>query len=296
MNAVKESDTPQDQHNTAKDTNQSKNKGAGSKNVAAGSKNAPTTNEADDPDNSKNPSKTLAWLKKHVTVTLVVELLVLLVGIKVACIYSAQLNQMIESNKITLQTLKVSQGAYVTIGRKDGVVADFIIPKDAKQNAEIVIYFQNSGHLPAEFAWGTVGPILLTSKTKNYTGISSVHPYQGLSYRTRDKKNGSIGQGGGSNIIAGDSILVSTLGTISQKDLASLAVDQKGFIILGMFGYCDELGTYSVRLFGLRYRNNAAQNSLTFDLANDSAGPILPLPQSTDTTEYLPPCKTLNEK
>jgi hypothetical protein len=34
-------------------------------------------------------------------------------------------------------------------------VADFIIPAKPDQNAEIVIYFQNSGRLPAKFAWGT---------------------------------------------------------------------------------------------------------------------------------------------
>lgn len=213
-----------------------------------------------------------------------------------ACITYGQLGAMLESNKLTQQTLRVSQGAYVTIGRKDGVIADFVVPKNPNQNAEIVIYFQNSGHLPAKFVWGTMAAFLEAGGKKQSTGINYTHPFKGMITRTRDIKTGSIGEQGESSVIAGDSVFISTLGTISQKDLVEMPANNMGNLILGMFAYCDELGTYSVRSFGLRYRSNAPSSSLSFDLAEDSNFPILPLPKSTATTEYLPPCETANER
>ena len=83
-------------------------------------------------------------------------------------------------------TLQVSQRAYVTIGRKDGVVADFVVPKDPNQNAELLIYFQNSGRLPAKFSWGTMVSFL-GQGSKKKSGIILTHPYNGLSPRTRDR-------------------------------------------------------------------------------------------------------------
>jgi hypothetical protein len=129
---MNKSNTPQGQDSTAKDTGQSKNEGAGSKSVTTGSKNTPTTNETDDPDNSNNPSKTLTWLKKHVTATLVVELLVLLVGIKVAYIYSDQLDQMRESVKIAHDTFIAANKPSVGV---NGISTTYMgIDKTGKNN------------------------------------------------------------------------------------------------------------------------------------------------------------------
>lgn len=203
-----------------------------------------------------------------------------------------QWRAMIDSNNLTRQSLKVSQGAHVTIGRKDGVVADFVVPKDPTRNAEIVIYFQNSGHMPAKFVWGTLAPYLAAGSMKKSSGINYTHPFKGFITRTRDIKTGSIGERGESYVIAGDSVFVATLGTISQKDLADLPADKMGLLILGMFEYCDALGDVSERTFALRYRSDVPSSSLSFDLAQESAMPMLPLPSSTATTEYLPPCET----
>jgi len=197
--------------------------------------------------------------------------------------------------QITSDTLQISQRAYVTIGRKDGVIADFIVPKDEKQNAEIVIYFQNTGHLPAKFAWGTMVPYLV--QTNKPSGITYTHPFTGFPTRTRDKKTGVKGEQGASSTIPGDSVFVSTLGQISLKALAELPTNNVGLLIIGMYAYCDELGNYSSRMFGLRYRSAAASSSLSFDLASDvESSPTFHLPEPTATTEYLFPCKTFNEK
>jgi hypothetical protein len=198
--------------------------------------------------------------------------------------------------QVAQDTLRLSQRAYVTVGKQDGVVADFVIPKDPNQNAEIIIYFQNTGRLPAKFAWGTTIPLLAAGGQKKSTGINYVHPYKGLPTRTRNKKDGSIGEQGESTIVAGESVYISTLGTISQKDLAELPANNMGLLILGEFAYCDELGTYSPHRFALRYRSNAPSTNLSFDLAEDSPGFHLMLPEATAATEYLPPCETPAER
>jgi hypothetical protein len=200
--------------------------------------------------------------------------------------------------EIAKNTLQLSQRAYVTLGKKDGAIADFVIPKDPNQNAEIVIYFQNSGHLPAEFAWGTVVPFLAEGGEKKSTGITYTHPYQGFS-RIKDRKTGSVTEQGESSQIAGDSVLVSTLGVISQKDLADLPANNMGTLIIGMYEYCDELGNLSIHNFGLRYRSNAPSSSLSFDLAKDMAFPVPQVPPpspSSSPTEVLAPCETISER
>jgi hypothetical protein len=200
--------------------------------------------------------------------------------------------------QISRDALQISQRAYVTIGRKDGVMGDFIVPKDPKQGAEIVIYFTNNGHLPAKFAWGTMAGFLAEGSEKNSTGITYTHPYKGgLAYRTRDKKNGSIGQkGDDSTIIPGDSVFVSTLGTISQKDLAQLPQNHMGLLIMGVFDYCDELGGRSTQHFDITYRSNAPVSNMSFALIDQTNWFMFPLPKPTATTEYLPPCETIAER
>jgi hypothetical protein len=114
-------------------------------------------------------------------------------------------------------------------------------------------------------------------------------------WRSRDKKTGSIGEGGGSTIIAGDSIFVDTLGVISQKDLADLPTNNMGLLTTGFFEYCDELGTHLNRQFFLDYRSNAPVSSLSFNLVSDINFPVS-LPVSSTGSEYLSPCETFSER
>ena len=183
--------------------------------------------------------------------------------------------------------LIASQGAYVTIGRKDGVVAEFIVPKDhPEQDAELVIYFQNTGHIPARVAWDL-------DETTNAGRFGLTYHSLGkgstpLSPSARFKKGGWFETE--SSIIAGDSILVSTLGTISQPDLEALPHRVPRLAIAGYYAYCDQLGNWSTHLFGMRYRSNAPSNSLSFELANDDAIPNAPLPKAMKDREFFPPC------
>ena len=125
---------------------------------------------------------------------------------------------------VAQDTLRVSQRAYVSIGQKNGVVADFIVPKDPSQDAEIVLYFHNSGHVPATFAWApTVG--FLGAGSKKKSGIVFTHP-GAMMYPLSE-------QPAQASIIAGDSIFVSTLGRISQRDLQDLPKNDPSLLILG---------------------------------------------------------------
>jgi hypothetical protein len=224
------------------------------------------------------------------------------VGIAVLTIFyvkysKRQWETMLAANGITQSALNMSQRAYVTIGRKDGVVADFVTPKDPKQNAEILIYFQNTGRLPAKFAWGTKAQFGANGARANYTGIIYTHPHREYMSRTREKSNGGTGDHGGGTIIAGDSVLVAKLGEISQKDLGALpASNAAGLVIAGMFEYCDELGNETLRWFILGYRPNAPVSSLSFTLVGIDSLPAPSVPPPTAEREYLPPCETPAER
>lgn len=196
--------------------------------------------------------------------------------------------------QIARDTLRVSQGAYITIGTKDGIVARFITPRNPQQNAAIVMYFQNSGHVPAKVAWGTFGPAFIAGNPSGQlSGIIYTHPFKGMG-RTKDKKSGSTGEQGESATIAGGSIFAAPIGEISQQNLASLPAKNVATLVMGMFQYCDELGNDSLHNFALQY-HNAPDPDLSFGLVFDTEMPI-PRPTSSGGTKHLSPCKTISER
>ncbi len=78
------------------------------------------------------------------TLSLIVELLVLIVGVRVACIYSGQLNQMIESNEISRESLTSVQRAFVSFKR-----FEYFRTQDADHldvhNWDVLADFDNNG-------------------------------------------------------------------------------------------------------------------------------------------------------
>lgn len=64
------------------------------------------------------------------------------------------------ANENARTALTVSEQASVTIGRPDGTVAEIVWPKEPKDKAGILVYFQNTGHLPAKFNWGSDSPVI----------------------------------------------------------------------------------------------------------------------------------------
>lgn len=153
---------------------------------------------------------------------------------------------------IASDTLQISQGAYVSMGRKDGVIAEFRKSKDPKLRDGMVIYFQNSGHLPAKFNWGlsnwfTRSPLIVLPGAKPFAPMM----------KTRDKKTGAVEETGSTDgNIGGDSIREVAVGSLPPSFVDSLFNENKLFEVNGTYEYCDELGTYSCKLFALAYQHS----------------------------------------
>jgi hypothetical protein len=66
------------------------------------------------------------------------------------------------ANNIAKQSLQIAQRPYITVGRKDGAVAEFMDAQNKDTPPALAIYFQNSGHLPTSlcvFVEGSASPI-----------------------------------------------------------------------------------------------------------------------------------------
>jgi hypothetical protein len=162
-----------------------------------------------------------------------------------------------ESNRITTESLRISQRAYITLGRKDGVVAEFLKPSDPNSASAIVVYFQNSGHLPAHINWGATPETDLMAKmpeTSPFFGIASYHHFTPIQ-RIRGRQNNVLGYDFGiGTVIGSDSLYVADFGTLPSSKLSSLAHNIKTVEIDGAFESCDDFGTYVCRQFVLKYR------------------------------------------
>src|SRR5581483_969504 len=231
----------------------------------------------------------------HKDRTVILQIFGIFVGTVVAIIYMCQLNAMLEANKLSQQAFSVSQRSYVAIGRKDGVIGNFVTSKDAKQNAWMVIYFQNSGHQPAQFTWGAFGPNFMeNAQGQTSSGLEFTNPFRDM-FRTRDKKTGSEGQEGSSFTISSESVFVAKLAEISNANLANLESKNIGEMIGGIYHYCDAMGTDVEHEFHIGF-HNAPDPSLNFYLIDDMEWIGQRPTADSATTKYLPPCKTLEEK
>jgi hypothetical protein len=199
-----------------------------------------------------------------------------------------------ESNRFTREALQITQRSYVTIGRKDGVIGTFRTPDDPKKDAGIVIYFQNSGHLPAKFNWGTLrDPEMVVPPG---FVAKSQHPFK-LMTRTRNRKDGSEGERNGPGVmIAGDSLVEADVVTMPQEKVLELSQgSNRLFLINGAFESCDELGDYSCKEFMIYYQG-APYNRFSLMTENECIAGFYQVPHPDPNIEYLPPCKTIAER
>jgi len=199
---------------------------------------------------------------------------------------------MIEANNLTRKAFQISQSAHVTIGRKDGTIAAFKKSSDPKEMAGLELYFQNSGHVPAKFNWG-----LLTWTTIPDTNppLKVEHQFTPMT-RTKNRKDGSIGESSGAGgVIGGDSVQSFDVGSLPQSLVDQLSQRNQLFIVWGRYEYCDELGTYSCREFNIFYQRTPYDS---FRLMHENeCVPPMPKPDKPDPNlEYLFPCKTITEK
>jgi hypothetical protein len=221
---------------------------------------------------------------------MILEGVVVAVGIYVAFIYSRQLTQMIESNRISREAFLTSQRPFITIGRKDGVLADFLMPDDPHNGAAIVIYFQNNGHLPAKFNWGLTTDIAVVMPSADIPPIKATHPF-GRMTRTRSKKNGSINYSTGAVMLGGDAMYVGDAASIPADTIDKLKHRGQTIMINGAFEYCDALGNYSCREFNLYYQEFPIRRFSLMDDRTCFPGIGVPRTEAKDPdVEEISPC------
>jgi hypothetical protein len=169
---------------------------------------------------------------------------------------------MINANEIAQRSFRISEGAYVSIGRQDGVIAEF---KNANLHTHdgVVMYFQNSGHMPAKLKWG-----LFEWHTKPPSSLPPPVPFVPMS-RTRNKKTGDITENLSTDgAIGGQSIRNVQVGYLPPMYVNEMLQLNAIFTLDGAYEYCDELGTYSCKMFEVSYQNRPF-GSFSIDHLND---------------------------
>jgi len=182
---------------------------------------------------------------------ILIEGLMLAAVISAAITYGRQLGQMLRANDLAQKTFEVSQQASVTLGNKDGVVAEFRKSGNAKVKDGLVIYFLNSGHMPAKLKWG-VNQWFVENPTILLPDATKFEPMK----RTRNKKTGAIADNSSTDgSIGGDSVREVGIGYLPIGFADYLEKTNRPFKLNGTYEYCDELGRYACRDFSLEYQH-----------------------------------------
>src|SRR6266852_1653043 len=158
--------------------------------------------------------------------------------------------------QVAQDSLRLSQQAYVIIGRKDGKLAEFKSTDTPGTNAAVVLFFQNSGHLPAKFNWGTTTtiPVFQDKPRLALPGLPSAHTFVQMK-RIRNRKDGSISESG-ATVIGGDSVYDADYGEIPKDRAKQVLEGGNLFMIEGAFESCDEMGIYSCKTFSIFYQGH----------------------------------------
>ena len=145
---MEKSDAPQGQDQSTNKTDKSQNNGPVNRPVSIAQNASPQ----EEHNHSHYHSGPAHWWQRIDWSQVVLDVLLLVVGIKLAFIYSGQLNQMIESNRLTRLSLNATQRAFVSFDHFNSVVRTY--RKNGKD--ETVLTFSatlpNGGNTPASNA------------------------------------------------------------------------------------------------------------------------------------------------
>jgi len=108
---MEKSGTPQGQDQTAKKTDKPQDGGALGNRLPPEGQKPPPPPEHNNPDDHSGQAP---WWKRLEVWKFIGEMVLVVIGIYLACVYSGQLTQMIESNKINRESLTSVQRAFVT--------------------------------------------------------------------------------------------------------------------------------------------------------------------------------------
>lgn len=208
-----------------------------------------------------------------------------------------------KANENAQRAFITSQQANVTIGRPDGTVADIVWPKGKTGKAGLVVYFQNSGHMPAKFNWGVRDGIIAVLPSFD-------HPNDGtkdIIFRAervfdpmwRVKTKGGGFSWSGTITIAGNSSYHGVFWELPKERMQQLidmdsktGTERRPFTTGGTFEFCDGFGNRMCRNFYLSYQGEPYNG---FALDSEDECPKWEMQGSRqphgDISEHLSPCE-----
>jgi hypothetical protein len=204
--------------------------------------------------------------------------------------------EMVKANHLAAQNFAVSERPYIVLGRKDGTIADFAVPKDwtnPRAAVGLIIYFQNTGHLPALHADIGVTMTALIPPTGNKPPIDPPERSRGEFYRARNKKGEMNWLQGESSIGGASEFLLPLANELSKADYDIIQQGHTVYMVIGAVRYCDDFGDYTCNEFTLFFEGDPFDK---FRVINDEPCLIYGYPPRRADMEYLTPCEQPEER
>jgi hypothetical protein len=208
--------------------------------------------------------------------------------------------EMVKANYLAAHNFELSERPSVTLGRKDGTIADFTVPKDLSANRPIglKLYLQNGGRSPAlslNIGLGT-SPLNLLAAGHG----PSKQPFQpqgGMFHhlvRSRSKDGKSSSDTGGISIPPQSEYVHIIPNQFSQEQWQRTLNGEIAPMVEVMFDYCDEFGNYYCHWISLFYQGPPVNTFLELN-DNDCANLYYYPPVGTDQV-FLLPCEQPKER
>ena len=213
-------------------------------------------------------------------------------------------NAAVTANKTAKDILTIGEQAHVVIGRPDGIVAEIVMPKNSKDNAGILVYFENTGHLPAKFNWGTDSQMIALLPAdpriikepygKQWFDLKTDHYFQPM-WRAKSKKQKGAFSWSGSILIGGNSSYQGVLWEAPKERMLQFFNLQPSRTPTGKFEYCDGFGHRVCRRFVLRYSGEPYNRFFLVHEDECGAWEQQVLNPNPDF-EYLPACEAVEKR
>jgi hypothetical protein len=193
-----------------------------------------------------------------------------------------------ESLRKSDEAFRLSQQPYITVGRKDGVVAELMESNDATQPVGIILYFQNSGHLPA----------ITTCVSTRTFGTPLMNPFDYGNILIRQAGKDSTGRRrvaeSSCPTVGGDTAYSFPIRPFSEQTLTQLKSNkQSDFRVHETIQYCDAFGHYFCKSAMLKYEREPI-SGFSEEGESDCSGYYRANPDTPNTmygtNEQLPAC------
>ncbi len=226
---MEKSGTPQGQDQTTKKTDQPQDSGALRNRLPSIGQNPPPPDGSDGATRHANPAP---WWKR-LNWTLVIESAVFIVAVYVACIYSRQLDQMVESNKINHESLEAVQRAFV-IFHHINLDTNRVNLRETERQWVFTVIVENSGTTPA------ISKIQYFSAGNEFKDQLSEEQFVGAEKNLPIGETGPKAQKGIGPIIKTDIFILGTypLASIGTKEFMDF-IRSKRIFLWGWVGYRD---------------------------------------------------------